>query len=187
MALTYADVGAHIFGEREFDSAEFARRTGNPRAAKVLSELVIRGVAARKRRGRYRFLRPSEKPDLRLLEWNRVRSAILDGPNPKAWDGPSAVEAWTAGRYRVAPSVYSAFFNVAVPTGSIPLWEAYLSARGISLRSRKRIGPRVELREESDLHPSELSGEPVIPRERVVEFIREHPGIYAGAEELLLD
>lgn len=187
MGLTYADVGAHIFGEREFDAAEFSRRTGNPRGAKILSELVIRGVVARKRRGRYRFLRPSEKPDLRLFEGSRVRKAILEGPNPKAWDGPSAVEVWTDGRYRIAPSVYSSFFNVVVPVGSLPAWEAYLAGRGISLRSRKRVGPRVELREEARLRPSSVHGEPVISRERVVALIRDHPGMYAGAEELLLD
>lgn len=185
MPLTYADVGAHIFGEREFDAAEFGRRTGHPHAAKVLSELKVRGVVAREGRGRYRFLRPSERPDLRLMEWRRVRRAILDGPDPKAWDGPSAVEVWTGGRYRVAPSVYSSFFNVAVPVGSIPAWEAHLATRGISLRPRKRVGARVELREVRNLSPSEVDGEPVISRERVVDLIRNHPGIYAGAEKLL--
>lgn len=187
MALTYADVGAHIFGEREFDASEFARRTGNPRAAKVLGELLLRGVVARVRRGRYRFLRPSERPDLRLHEWSRVRSVILDGPEPKAWDGASAVEVWTGGRYRVAPNVYSTIFSVVVPAGSLPLWRAYLSTRGISLRSRKRVGPRVELREEARLHPSKIDGEPVISRDAVVRLIREHPGIYADAEKLLRD
>lgn len=187
MALTYSDVGAHIFGEREFDAAEFARRTGNPRAAKVLSELLIRGVVARKRRGRYRFLRPSERPDMRSSEWERMREILLGGPNPKTWDGPTAVEAWTGGRYRVSPTVYSTVFHVAVPEGAVPAWGDYLSSYGISLNARKRIGARVELREVPRVHAVVLNGEPVPPRADVVSLIRAHPGIYADAEALLID
>lgn len=187
MALTYSDVGVHIFGEREFDAAEFARRTGNPRAAKVLSELLIRGVVARKRRGRYRFLRPSARPDLRSSEWERMREIVLGGPNPKTWDGPTAVEAWTGGRYRVSPTVYSIIFHLAVPKGAVPAWEDYLSRYGVSLKARKRIGARVELREVSRVRAVALNGEPVPPRADVVSLIRAHPGIYADAEALLID
>jgi len=186
MALTYSDVGAHVFGEREFDTAEFARRTGNPRAAKILSELLIRGVVARKRRGRYRFLRPSERPD-RPSEWARMREIVLGGPDPKAWDGPTAVKAWTGGRYRVSPTVYSTIFHVAVPRGSVPAWEEYLSRYGVSLNGRKRIGARVELREVPRVRSVVLHGEPVPPRADVVAMIRAHPGIYADAEALLID
>jgi hypothetical protein len=187
MALTYSDVGAHLFGEREFDAAEFARRTGNPRASKVLSELLIRGVVARTRRAHYRFLRPSERPDLRRHEWERMREIVLGGPDPKTWDGPTAVEVWTGGRYRVSPSVYSAVFHVAVPKGATPVWESYLSSHGVTLRGRKRIGARVELRETPRVRAVLLSGEPVPTREAVVAMIRAHPGIYADAEALLIE
>ncbi|HKV89735.1 MAG TPA: hypothetical protein VJQ43_00880 [Thermoplasmata archaeon] len=187
MALTYSDVGAHLFGEREFDVAEFARRTGNPRAAKVLSELLIRGMVARKSRGRYRFLRPAERPDLRLSEWERMRKIVLGGPDPKTWDGSTAVEAWTGGRYHVSPTVYTTIFHVAVPVGCLSDWEDYLSSYGISLNGRKRIGARVELREVPRVRAVVLNGELVPPREDVVSMIRAHPGIYAGAEALLID
>jgi len=186
MALTYSDVGAHIFGEREFDAAEFGRRTGNPRAAKVLSELLVRGVVARKRRGRYRFLRPSERPDLRIFEWRRMREIALGGPDPKTWDGPTAVEAWTGGRYRVSPTVFTAVFHVAVPKGATPNWERYLSNHGVSLKGRKRIGARIELREVRRVRAEVLNGEPVPPREVVLSMIRAHPGIYANAEALVI-
>ncbi len=185
MSLTYADVGAHIFGEKVFDAGEFGRRTGNPRAAKVLSELVIRGVVGRKGRGHYRFLRPSERPDLRIREWERVRKLVLDGPGPKAWDGASAVEVWTGGRYRVSPSMYLRIFSVAVPKGHRRIWVDYLAKRGLTLRSRKRVGARVEIREVPSLRWESVDGESVLPRAETVDLIRAHPGIYAGAEALL--
>lgn len=187
MSLTYADIGVHLFGEREFESAEFARRTGNPRAAKVLSELLVRGVVARNGRGRYRFLRPSERPDLRAAEWKRVRSTIVDSPLPKAWDGPSAVEVWTDGRYKVSPSMYSRVFYIAVPEAKVEDWIGYLSSHGVSTRAWKRIGARVEVRGVSSFRAETVRGEPVISREEVSDLIRDHPGVYADAESLLLD
>lgn len=187
MSLTYADVGAHIFGEREFDAAEFARRTGNPRAAKVLSELLIRGAVTRKRRGRYRFLRPSERPDLRASEWERVRDIVLNGPDPKAWDGASAVEVWTNGGYHVSPSLYSRVYNLAVPEKDIPLWSRYLASHGVSSHPGKRVGARVELRGVPTVHSEIVAGEPVLPRSEVIALIRAHPGIFADAEALLID
>jgi len=63
MALTYENIGTRFFGDREFSTGEFARRIGTPRAAKTLGELKRRGVVARTGRGRYRFLRRSERPD----------------------------------------------------------------------------------------------------------------------------
>jgi len=187
MVLTYADVGAHIFGEREFDSGEFARRTNNPRAAKILSELLMRGIVARRSRGRYRFLRPSERPDLRAAEWERVRSTILGSPLPMAWDGATAVETWTDGRYKVSPSMYCRVFYIAVPESSVAEWVAYLSRNGISTRARKRVGARVEVRGISPFSPVRVDGEAVISREDVVTLIRGHPGVYADAEALLID
>lgn len=186
MALTYVDVGSHIFGEREFKAIDLAHRTGNPRAAKMLSELMIRGVVTRTRRGYYKFLRPAERPDLRAAEWARVRDIVLHGPGPKAWDDSSAVEAWTGGRYVVSPSVYARVFHLAVPNTAVALWRDYLSRHGVSTASRKRVGARVELRGVARLHVTEVNGEPVIPRGDVVRLIRAHPGIYANAEELFV-
>lgn len=187
MALTYADVGAYVFGEREFTGGEFSRLTGSPRAAKALSELTIRGVVSRVGRGRYRFLRPSEKPDLRAAVWNRAREVLLDGPEPKAWDGPSAVEVWTRGRYRVSPSLYSRVFYLVVPSENLSLWKRYVVGHGISLRGRKRIGARVEVRGTSAFRRVVVGGESVVPRNDVVEMIHSHPGLYANAERLLID
>ena len=52
----YADAAALLFGAREFSAREFALRTANPRAAKLLSELKRRGLVARVGRGLYRNL-----------------------------------------------------------------------------------------------------------------------------------
>ena len=187
MSLTYADAGAFVFGEREFTPGEFSRRTGNPRPAKVLSELTIRGIVSREGRGRYRFLRPSERPDLRAIEWDRVRRLLLRGPEPKAWDGPTAVEVWTDGRYFVSPSLFTCVFHLVVPNGNVARWESYLVRHGLPFRGGKRIGARVVVRGTTRFRRTTVAGEPVILRDEVVGVIRASPGVYAEAEVLLLD
>jgi hypothetical protein len=187
MALTYPDIGMTIFGEDSFTVAEFGRRTGTRRAAKTLSELKTRGFVERTGRGSYRFLRPSERPDLREAEWARVRSLILRGPDPKAWSGPTAVELWTAGNYTLSSSPYGRTFHVAIPRSSAKEWEGYLGKHGISLHPRKRIGARVLLEPTDDLSYELLGGEPVLSRNEVVRLVREHPTLYADAEDALIN
>jgi hypothetical protein len=187
MALTYADLGASVFGEALFTPREFARRTGSRRAAKTLSELKTRGVVTRAGRGSYRFLRPAERPDLRESEWNRIRGLIHGGPDPKTWSGPTAVELWTGGGYSVASSPYLRTLYVAVPASKRRVWTRYLSRHGVSARPRKRIGVRVVLEPKDKISMELLDGEPVPPRREVVRMIREHPVLYADAEEFLVD
>lgn len=188
MTLSYEDVGAHLFGEEEFTSGEFARRIGTPRAAKILSELKHRGVVGRLGHGTYRFLRPGERPDRRLSEWNRTKRVVLDGPSPKAWTGSTAVELWTGHRYTVSPSAFYRVFELAVPSRSVGAWRRYLRANRVAVESRKRVGARVELVPVRKLVRVRIvDGEPVIPRRDVVSLIRAHPAIYANSEELLLD
>ena len=186
MVLTYIDVLSSLFGGRRFTTLEFARRSGNPRAAKVLSELKHRGLVARVGRGTYRCLSPSERPDLRSAEWARVHDAILSGPDPKAWAGETALELWTGGRYRLAPSLYSRIFNLAVPRRRREDWVRYLSSHRVSTSPKKRVGARVELTIVDDLKPVLIDGEPVVARSEVERLIREHPALYGNAEELLI-
>jgi hypothetical protein len=187
MGLTYSDAGALHFGRREFTSAEFGRRFRTPRGAKLLSELKRRGVVARSGRGRYRFLGPEERPDLRSVEWARVREIVLRGPSPKAWTGTTAVEAWTDSRYTVSPTVYCRFFDLAIPSGRLGEWKEYLRRHRVSVDPRRRVGARVNLMPTRNLLVTFLNGEPVVPRAVVLKVIREHPSIYADAEGLLLD
>jgi hypothetical protein len=186
MALTYNDVVSSLFGDRTFSSREFARRTGNPRAAKVLSELKHRGLVERVGRGFYRCLSPADRPDLRGLEWARVRHIVLSGPEPKAWAGETAVEHWTGGRYKLAPSLYSRIFSLAIPSGREESWKEYLAVHGVSTMARKRVGARVELVPRRRFKAILVNGEPVIPRGEVERMIREHPALYGDAKELLL-
>jgi hypothetical protein len=187
MALTYDEAGSLVFGDAEFTTSEFDRRLGVNGGAKVLSELKRRGVVRRMGRGRYRFLSPSERPDLRSVEWDRVRKIILGGPNPKAWTGATAVEVWTRGDYLVSPSAFARVFSLAIPKESLSVWEAYLLKNGLSASPRKRIGARVNLVPVKRLKVSEVGGEPVIPRDEVVALIRDRPSVFAEAEELLVD
>jgi|HubBroStandDraft_1064217.scaffolds.fasta_scaffold14150_4 hypothetical protein len=187
MALTYNDVVSSLFGGNTFSSREFARMTGNPRAAKVLSELKHRGLVERVARGTYRCLSPEDRPDLRGVEWARVRNIVLSGPGPKAWAGATAVEHWTGGRYKLAPSLYSRVYSLAIPSGREKSWREYLTDHGVSTTARKRVGARVELIPRRSLKASLVNGEPVIPRSEVVAIIKEHPALYGDARELLLD
>ena len=187
MSLTYDDAGTLAFGDLEFGAAEFGRRLGVEGGAKILSDLKFRGLVARTGRGRYRFLSPAERPDLRSVEWDRIKRIVTRGPTPMAWAGPMAVEIWTGGSYRVSPSAFTRVFSLAVPEGSLPLWKNYLASNGLSLKPRKRIGARVELLPVKRLKSTEVAGESVIPRREVVRLIRDRPSIYAGAEDLLID
>jgi hypothetical protein len=187
MTLTYLDTIDHLYGTSEFTLRDFSTRVGNPRSAKLLADLKRRGYVVRVGRGRYRRLGPSERPDLRRFEWKRVRDLLLDGPDPKAWAGASAVEVWTGGRYRVSPSVFVRIFTLAVPRGSLDRWHRYLRSNGLVAGGKKRIGTRIELLPMSDLKVTYLEGEPVISRSAVVNLIRAHPAIFANASELLRD
>lgn len=187
MAFTYADAGALYFGGLEFTSAEFERRLRTPRGAKLLSELKHRGIVARTSRGRYRFLGPEERPDLRSVEWSRVRDIVLRGPSPKGWTGSTAVELWTDNRYTVSPSVFCRIFDLAISPIKVEEWRRYLSRHHISTSPGKRVGARVNLVPSRNLKLTTVNGEPVVPRSVVLRSIRAHPAIYANAEELLLD
>jgi hypothetical protein len=186
MTFTYSDAGMLYFGSREFTSAEFERRLGTPRGAKLLSELKHRGTVARTARGRYRFLGLEERPDLRSVEWSRVRSVVLSGPPPMAWTGSTAVETWTDHRYTVSPTVYCRIFELAIPPDRSNVWRKYLGRHHVSTNSRKRVGARVDLVPTKSLRVVTVHGEPVVPRSVVLRAIREHRAIYANAEELLL-
>ena len=185
MPLTYLDAIDHLYGDTEFSARDLATRVGNPRTAKLLSDLKRRGYVERTGRGRYRRLGPAERPDLRRFEWRRVRDVLLRGPDPKAWAGESAVEIWTNGLYRSSPSVFTRLYCLAVPRGSLAKWKRYLRAEGLSSSPRKRIGARVELLPVEHLDVVFRSGEPVIPRLDVLRLIRAHPGIFANAAELV--
>lgn len=187
MATAYVDAIDHLYGISEFTVRDFASRVANPRAGKVLSELKARGHIARVGRGRYRRLGPTERPDLRRFEWRRIRETLLRGPGTKAWAGANAVEVWTGGRYRTSPSVFVRVYTLAVPATSLERWDRYLRAKGLSRRSRRRIGPRIELVPLEEVKVAFHAGEPVIPRSDVLELIRAHPAIFANAAELVHD
>jgi hypothetical protein len=185
--LTYGDALNTLFGSEPFTVKEFARRANAPRAPKILSELKRRGVVERVDRGRYRCLSPGERPDLRAAEWARVRTIVLAGPPPKAWTGRTAVEVWTEGRYRMAPSPFYRVFELAVPGSHLVTWKKYLASRNVATHSGKRVGARVDLFPVGRIVSTNVGGEPVISRASVERLIDSHPALFAGAKELLRD
>ncbi len=188
MVLTYYDAATLLFGSKEFTTREFAARTGNFSAAKVLSHLKSRGLVERVGRGRYRCLSPEERPDLRAADHIRVRRLILEAPLRKAWAGPSAVEVWTDGGYRVSPSIVVNLFHLAIPSSATGAWKDYLKHHSLSLWPGKRLGAKVKLIPRDDWDSiEEVEGEPVISREETMNMILEHPTIYGGADEWMID
>lgn len=185
MSFTYLDAATLAFGKREFAAADFARRTGSPRSAKILSELKRRGLVERVGRGRYRLLAPDERPDLRSGEWERVRTIVLDAPFLKAWTGSTAVEIWTKGRYRTAPTPFLREFFVAVPKDSVEAFKDYLESKNVSTGGRKRVGAVVRLIPTDRLETEVVDGERVISRRDVERLIEAHPATYGEAGSLL--
>lgn len=181
---TYYDNAALAFGRREFTTAEFARRLGTPRAAKVLNEMKTRGRVERTGRGRYRLLGPEERPDLRHEETRRARFAIREAPFKKAWTGPTAVELWTRGRYKVAPSVFRPELHVSIHPDDKDGWDAYLRKHNIPI-GRKHIGPKVILHADlPQIRVDERDGESVLSREDTLRIVKTNPSIYGSAEDL---
>lgn len=187
MPLTYLDAIDHLYGSSTFTVTDFSIRVGNPRAAKLLSDLKRRGFLSREGRGRYRRLNPSERPDLRRYEWERARRILLDGPKPKVWAGATAVELWTGGRYRVSPSVFSRVYTLEVPRRKVPAWRRYLRSKGLPVNSRRRIGARIELVPVEHVRVTFVEGEPVISRTAVLDLIRAHPALFGNAAGLVRD
>lgn len=187
MVLTYFDAATLLFRESEFTAAEFSRRTGNPRAAKVLSEMKKRGLVARTGRGRYRCLRPSERPDLRGTDLRRVWESIRSAPYRSAWTGPTAVLLWTDGGYEVAPTVFRPEFHLAVEKKDLRRWRRHLRAHRLPVESRKRLGPRLVLHPKAAVRSVELDGHRVVTRDETLRIVRGNPFLYEGAEEWFRD
>ncbi|EQD69513.1 sigma-70 like region 4 HTH domain-containing protein [mine drainage metagenome] len=185
MGLTYLDVIISLFGEEEFTTAEFRAVTGNFRSAKLLSELKMRGVVERIGRGEYRVLPLSKRPDTRIIEWERVRNIITKAPWDKAWAGSTAVEIWTNGRYKISPNPYLRVFHLLVHKSEVEEWKKYLRKSGISYSGKKRVGSFVNLEVTSKINSTLVAGEPVIPKDEVLRIIKNHPGLYADAGELI--
>lgn len=185
MTLTYLDAASLAFGRRPFTTDEFRSRIGSERPAKLLHELKARGLVERVGRGKYRLLAPDERPDNRAEDWGRIRNVLVHAPLRMAWSGPSAVEAWTNGRYRVSKSPFAREFFLAVSKDELTAWEDFLVAHGLPTNPKRHIGPRITLEPRETLRVAHVNGDPVIPRAEVVKIIRESPALYADAEELL--
>ena len=187
VALNYVDAASLAFGTRTFTLAEFSSRMGSLRAARLLSEMKIRGHVERTGRGLYRILPPDERLDFRANEWERVNRILLDSELPMAWTDADAVRMWTGGRYTVSPSAYLKEFHIEVPDVSLGDWRAYLRARRVSTDPRRRIGSKVVITRTRTFRHSVHRGEPVISRRRTLAMIKNHRGLYANADELLED
>ena len=187
MVLTYLDAASLAFGARAFTLAEFSSKIGSRRAARLLSEMKVRGHVERTGRGLYRILPPDERPDLRGTEWDRVNRLLLDANLPMAWTDADAVRLWTGGRYTVSPSAYLKEFHIEVPDTSVDNWRGYLRTHRVSTNPRRKVGSKVVLRPTGHFRHSVHHGEPVIPKGRTLALIRNHRGLYANADELIED
>ncbi|MHB1492781.1 MAG: hypothetical protein ACYCR7_05265 [Thermoplasmataceae archaeon] len=179
------DILISRFGDEAFTASEFRTVTGNTRPAKLLSELKMRGVVERIDRGMYRVLPLSERPDMRIIEWEKVKNIIMRAPWDKAWTGSTAVEIWTNGRYKISPNPYLRVFHLLVNESELEEWKRYLRRAGISYTGKKRVGSFVDLKATSKINFTLVSGEPVIPKDEVLMIIKNHPGLYAKAGEMI--
>ena len=185
MGLTYFDAIISRFGENEFSVKDLTNLTGNSRSSKLLSEMKMRGIVERIGRGKYRVLSISERSDRRLIEWERIRMLIIKAPWKKAWAGSTAVEIWTDGKYKVSPNLYLKVFHLLINKSELEEWKRYLTRFGVSFSGKKRVGACVVLESSPNVDLVTVAGEPVIPKDDVLRLIRSHPGLYAGAEDLI--
>ena len=185
MGMTYFDVVKMEFGRREFSVSDLARFTNNSNVRKLLSDMKMKGLIRRTGRGTYVIPSPIKREDNRIREWKRVRNAVLKAPMEKAWTDSTAVEVWTDGAYVTAPNSYLMVYHLLVRNEDMERWKLYLKRHGVSYKGNKRVGSYVRLKGTSNLRAVIVNGEPVIPREEVVKLIKNHPGLYAEAGDLI--
>lgn len=185
MGMKYFDVIKMEFGRKEFAISDLVKLTGNYGVRKLLSDMKMKGLIRRTGRGIYVINRPIKKTDSRAEEWRKVRGIVLRAPFEKAWTGSTGISVWTEGRYVTLPNLYLEVYHLRVRDSDIEKWKDYLKKHAISFRGSKRVGAWVSLEPVPEVKYVMVNGEPTIPKDEVVKLIREHPGIYAGAEELL--
>lgn len=185
MGITYTDVLALHYGNSEFTTEDVRILLRIDRSAKLLSELKFKGVLERTGVGKYRILPPSERLDNRNFEWNRVRRVVNMSPYPFAWSGPSAVERWTNGGYLVAPNPYFRTFYIDINEEDLERWKEYLKSHSVPFIGKKRIGALVKLFPKCSIKSVILNGEKVLPKEDTIFMIKEHPGTFAAADEMI--
>ncbi|MCL5955545.1 MAG: hypothetical protein M1507_05480 [Candidatus Thermoplasmatota archaeon] len=185
MGLTYTDVLTLHFRNSEFTTEDVRILLRNERSAKLLSDLKFRGVIERTGRGKYRLLSPSERVDNRSYEWKRIEKVVNSSPYPYAWSWSSAVERWTNGAYIVAPNPYFRIYYIEVENKDINKWKEYLRVHSVSTIGNRRIGTVVNLIPKDHVKFVLLNGERVISKNRTIELIREHRGIFAEADEII--
>jgi hypothetical protein len=185
MGITYFDVIKMEFGRKEFTISDLAKLTGNYDVRKLLSDMKMKGLIKRVGRGVYVVNRPIKKIDKRTEEWRRVRDIVLRAPFEKAWTGSTGISVWTEGRYVTLPNLYLEVYHLRVNYADLEKWKEYLKKHAISFKGSKRIGTWVSLEPAPEIRYVTVNGEPVIPKDEALKLIKDHPGIYAGAEELL--
>lgn len=185
MGITYTDILSLHFGNSEFTTDDVRIILRTDRSAKLLSDLKFKGVLERTGKGRYRILAPFERIDNRSFEWKRVERIVNMSPFSFAWSGPSAVERWTNGGYLVAPNPYFRTFHIDVNTKDLEGWKEYLRAHSVPFVGKRRIGALVKLNPKSDLKYVILNDEKVLPKDYTIKMIKEHPGTFAKADELI--
>jgi hypothetical protein len=185
VGLTYTDVLSLHFGNSEFTTEDVRILLRNERSAKLLSDLKFKGVIERTGRGKYRLLLPSERIDNRGHEWKRVERIVNSSALEFAWTWSSAVEKWTAGGYIVSPNPYFRTYYIEVNRKDLLKWKEYLKSHFVSIVGKRRIGAVVELVPKDKIEFVILNGEKVISKERTLNMIKEHRGIFAEADEII--
>ena len=64
-------------------------------------------------------------------------------------------------------------------------WKEYLKSHSVSIVGKRRIGAVVELVPKDKIEFVILNGEKVISKERTLNMIKEHRGIFAEADEII--
>lgn len=185
MGITYSDVIEFTFGDREFTTDDVRRFTGHPDPAKLLSNLKMKGVVVRMGRGRYKCPSPRTTWDFREAEWERVRSVILRAPMGKIISHSWAVEVWTDGNYRLSDNLFHRVFDISIAAEDYGKWLRYLKTHGIPTVGKKKIGSVVRIHPVKEFDYTLINGMPVLTKSEVFRLIEEHPGLYAGARDLI--
>ncbi len=184
MNYSYEDFIKDRFGYNEFTTKEFEMITDNKRPAKLLSELKMRNTLEHTGRGTYKLRKKSNKNKL-INEINRVKNVILNASMVMAYTDSTAVEIWTKGRYIISPNSFMKIFYITIKKDDLNKWKIYLRKNGVSCINKRRVGVFVMLKPVKNFEFELIDNIPVIPKNKVINLIRNHPALYEGAKDLI--
>ena len=151
------------------------------------------GTIERIARGRYRSRISREDADEVKALFDRVRDAALalDPTFPGAYEGATAVFFWTRGGYVAGWTPWRVVVEVQVPKTREREARRKLHSLGVDVHSSypppNQLGVFAKLNLAERVRRTFVGGAPVLTKRETLKLVRDNPGAFADAADLIED